>query len=60
MKTFQDKITQARARARLNQDQTAKLLNVSQQAVSKWCAGVCEPSKLMQSAILAKLKLKGK
>jgi len=59
MKTFQDKITQARARAGLNQEQTAALLDVSQQAVSKWCAGVCEPSKLMQNAVLEKLKAKG-
>ena len=59
MKTFQEKFKAARARARLNQEQTAALLDVSQQAVSTWSAGVCEPSKLMQAAVLEKLKAKG-
>ena len=56
MKTFQDKITAARARARLTQKQTAELLGVTQQTVSRWCAGAYEPSKLMQAAVLEKIK----
>ena len=54
--TFGEKLQKLRTRAGLSQDQLAKLLDVSRQAVSKWESGTADPST---SNLLALAKLFG-
>ena len=54
--TFGEKLQKLRTRAGLSQDQLAKLLDVSRQAVSKWETGTADPST---SNLLALAKLFG-
>ena len=54
--TFGEKLQKLRTRAGLSQDQLAKLLDVSRQAVSKWESGTADPST---TNLLAQAKLFG-
>lgn len=56
MKSFQDKLCDAREKSKLSQQRLAEIIGVKQTTVSHWELGRFTPSKFMQSAVLAALK----
>lgn len=53
---FQEKLRAERKRLGLRQNELAKLLDVSAEAISKWERGKVSPAQITQEGALARLK----